>query len=245
MRAAASLLREPPWPWLVVISAGGWLGLVGLGGREPLDGLCLSASQLLLDQGVAAALAGFPLRSGLAWIAWLLMLVAMMPLLLAPPLQYLQDRMPARRRASALSLFLAGYGGIWMAACLPLVGLGALLRALGESVGIVAVLPALVLAGVWQVSPWKQARLNECHRSPRLRYRRPEADVDALLFGVFEALNCLASCWALMLVPLTMGTFHLQAMVLVTGVMVSERLNPARSVRWRWPLSSDRPRALI
>jgi predicted metal-binding membrane protein len=58
----------------------------------------------------------------------------------------------------------------------------------------------LVLAGVWQLTPWKQACLRHC-RSPMdlLLHRWRDGVGGGLRMGVEHGLYCLGCCWALML----------------------------------------------
>ena len=54
---------------------------------------------------------------------WVLMLVAMMSPVLIPPVRHIRLRSFAHRRARSIVLFVAGYGAMWMAAGVMLLGL--------------------------------------------------------------------------------------------------------------------------
>src|SRR6476619_4277172 len=95
-------------------------------------------------------------------IDWVLMLVAMMAPMLVAPLYHIRICTFARRRIRSMTLFVAGYGTIWMIA--------------GIAIGIVGLaatwfmpqsyLPAMIvglIALIWQASPFKQRCLNRCH----------------------------------------------------------------------------------
>ena len=83
---------------------------------------------------------------------------------------------------------------------------------------------ALALAGLYQLSPLKDACLSAC-RSPlsmigRL-YRRGMGG--GWRVGVAHALNCLGCCWALMLVMFATGVGSLVWMLGLTAVMIVEK----------------------
>ena len=92
----------------------------------------------------------------------------------------------------------------------------------------------LVLAGVYQVSPLKDACLRAC-RTPlsmvAQHYRSGAAG--GWRVGFAHALNCLGCCWALMLVMFATGVGSLLWMLGLTAVMVAEKTtrSGARLVR--------------
>ena len=92
-------------------------------------------------------------------MAWLLMLLAMMPPLLAPQFLHVWRRSLTRRRIRAVTLFLLGYLILWFLAGAVLT-LGSLVLA---SVALIAAVPPLVLAALislfWQATPLKQMSL--------------------------------------------------------------------------------------
>jgi len=170
-------------------------------------------------------------------LAWLLMLLAMMPPLLAQPIRHLWDRSLRRRRKRAVALFVAAYAAVWMLAGLVLMAAAILLRALA---GGAALLPssalAIAIALLWQATPAKQICLNRCHRLPRLSVFDLAADLDCLRYGLVAALWCVATCWALMLVPLLADGAHEVLMAVISVMLLAERQTPARPARWRLAL---------
>jgi predicted metal-binding membrane protein len=86
---------------------------------------------------------------------------------------------------------------------------------------------ALVLAGVFQLTPLKDACLRAC-RSPLSligqHYRGGAAG--GWRVGSRHALNCLGCCWALMLVMFATGVGSLVWMVVLTALMVAEKVAP-------------------
>jgi predicted metal-binding membrane protein len=161
------------------------------------------------------------------------MLAAMMAPLLIAPMRHIRDRSFARRRARAIALFATGYAAIWMptGAVLLILALTLGMGALGS--WLTAVLTT-IFALVWQFSPIKQRCLNRCHAHPELAAFGLAADLDALGFGLRHGIWCVGSCWALMLLPLLLSRGHLAAMVAVTLLLLSERLDSPAPVRWHW-----------
>jgi predicted metal-binding membrane protein len=82
----------------------------------------------------------------------------------------------------------------------------------------------LVLAGVYQLSPLKDACLRACRTPLSIigqRYRGGAAG--GWRIGLAHALSCLGCCWALMLVMFATGVGSLLWMLALTAVMVVEK----------------------
>jgi predicted metal-binding membrane protein len=166
---------------------------------------------------------------------WLIMLVAMMSPLLAAPFRYLWVRSLARRRWLAIILFLIAYISIWIIAGIVLMLAALLLQIMAGEKWLVAPGIALVLAVLWQSSPWKQVCLNRCHWQPRLCAFGLAAVRDCLYYGAVKGFWCVGACWALMLFPLTAVHAHLALMAVTALIIIIERYRPARPARWRIP----------
>jgi len=83
---------------------------------------------------------------------------------------------------------------------------------------------ALLLAGLYQLSPLKDACLRAC-RSPMSVIGRHYARglAGGWRVGRSHALNCLGCCWALMLVMFATGVGSLAWMIGLSGVMLAEK----------------------
>jgi predicted metal-binding membrane protein len=162
-------------------------------------------------------------------VTWLLMATAMMLPLLTAPLRHVRARSFARRRTRSVALFLAAYLAVWAAAGVPLVGVSVL----GPRSGATALLVAVAVVVTWQCSPAKQRCLNRLHAHPPLAAFGTAADLAALRFGVTHALWCVGSCWALMLLPLLVGSGHLGVMCAAALWLAAERLDDPQPLRWR------------
>jgi predicted metal-binding membrane protein len=236
VRAVLSLLREPPWPTLIGVTACGWASIAFTDDATTMASLCGTADNVRFTEGGHALEVAllFASPSRLA-ASWLLMLVAMMTPLLATPFHHLWVRSLARRRWRAIAVFLMGYLAIWMSAAPIMATAAIVLRMAADRAGVSTLFAVLVVVCAWQASPWKQACLNRCHWTPRLSVFGVAADADCLRYGIAYACRCVGTCWALMLAPLTAGHVHLPVMAVAAAVMIVERLRPARPARWRLP----------
>ena len=166
------------------------------------------------------------------WGRWALMLVGMMGPLLVAPVLHVRERSFARRRTRGIALFVLGYGAIWMLAAVVLMPLASYLT----------VASGAAIALLWQWSPLKQRALNRGHGHPELAAFGAAADAAALRFGLTHGAWCLASCWALMLLPFLVVHGHLVAMAVVTLWLIAEKLDRPAKPRWsmRLPLKATR-----
>lgn len=232
-----SVLAEPPFPVLITITLLGWVVML-------LQGHHLGISaHLIASEGngyshISQALhtnLNFHSLTLMGWY-WLIMLVAMMSPVLAEPMRHVWLRSLARRRWSAIILFLIGYISIWMLAGMVLMLAAHLLELIAGDKWLVAFGPALVLVVVWQVSPWKQVCLNQCHWTPGLSAFGLAAVRDSLYYGIVKGFWCIGTCWALMLLPLTSVHAHLALMAATSFIIIFERYRPPRPAQWRIPL---------
>ncbi len=163
---------------------------------------------------------------------WSLMLCAMMLPVLILPIGYIRRSSFSYRRARSTALFLVGYFALWIAAGPVLLTLAATLRLHAPQSWLPAI-AVLVVALLWQSSPWKQIFLNRCHVHIGLSAFGFTADLSALRFGLVHGLWCAGSCWAWMLFPLLLPHGHLLAMALVSVLVFAERIESAAPPRWR------------
>ena len=170
----------------------------------------------------------------LLWAMWAVMMIGMMLPSAAPTI--LLYGLAARRRqgidaAGPVYALAAGYVVIW-----ALFGVlaTALQRALGElfllSPMMEATSPAagaalLLVAGVYQLTPLKQACLTAC-QSPLgfLLSRWRDGVRGAFRMGLEHGLYCLGCCWALMLLLFAGGVMNLAVIGALTVFVVFEKL---------------------
>jgi len=165
-------------------------------------------------------------------LGWGLMVVAMMMPKLVMPIRHIYSRSFKSRRFSSASLFVLGYIAVWMV-------VGVVMTAIIIAVNLLmpnSYVPAIILGVIvliWEFSPVKQVSLNNGHEHPTLSAFGWEASRDALVFGVKHGVWCVASGWALMLLPMLLPQGHNLAMFIVTIIMVSEHLEHPQPPRWR------------
>ena len=149
-----TLLGRQPWPLLLIASLLGWTALLGLQHSLLVPEICsvMAASWPNLDARTIEAVLLVNSPIGLA-LSWLVMLLAMMPLLLAQPLLHLWVRSLARRRMRAIGAFLIAYFAVWMAAGPILLAIAVAVRMATKGSDVLAVALALVLALLWRVCP--------------------------------------------------------------------------------------------
>lgn len=184
-----------------------------------------------MDAGPGTPLGGF---AGFL-VSWTVMMAAMMlPAELRFTLAFAQfARTEATRPALAVIFFLGGYllcwGGFGALAWLGDRGLRAVFAPVlawdawgPETTGTV-----LAIAGLYQVSRWKQACLDHCI-SPFaffVQHWRP-GPRGALRMGLAHGAYCIGCCWSLMLVLFALGIMSLYWMTLLALAMFAEKVLP-------------------
>lgn len=169
-------------------------------------------------------------------VMWVAMMVAMM-LPSALPMVVIYRRAAAfrndRRPDLSAALLILGYFGVWSALGLLAYAAGMLAsdaamrwtpvsRAVPPACGA-----ALVLCGVFQLTPMKSACLRHC-RDPLglVASHLAGGPLSALRLGIHHGLFCAACCWALMLIQLVLGIMSIPVMVVVAVVIALEKLIP-------------------
>ena len=159
-----------------------------------------------------------------------LAVTAMMSVMMAPTVApwvvafHRVSRAPGAGLGGAWStvLFATGYLGVWLAFA-TVVSFARLVVAVpGEWGGAL-----LVGAGLYQLSPLKQACLTHC-RSPFsfLLARWKDGPRSALALGFAHGLYCLGCCWALMLTMFVAGLANAWWMAALAVVTFAEQVWP-------------------
>jgi predicted metal-binding membrane protein len=139
---------------------------------------------------------------------------------------------PARATAQIVA-FGAGYLIVWSAFAIVAALLqraltnALLLTPMMEPVTNRAASAVIALAGVYQLTPVKRACLAEC-QSPAafvMRHWRT-GTAGALRMGLMHGAFCLGCCWALMLLLFAGGVMHLPTILLLTILVLVEKLLP-------------------
>lgn len=173
-------------------------------------------------------------------VMWLTMMVAMMFPTVAP--MVLAHRMVVmQRREGSLPtvVFVAGYLLIWaVIGLVPLAGV-LLYQAFAMNIDArwltVAGGAVLVIAGLYQFTPWKSFCLTHC-RTPMhfiLTHDFGGGSPAALRAGVSHGLYCLGCCWALMAVLVIVGLMSLVWMAVIALVFLLEK-------NWRYGVATSK-----
>lgn len=176
-------------------------------------------------------------RIVMLWAMWAAMMAGMMLPSAAPLLllyaRAMRNRESVARPAIRIYSMAAGYLFVWAAFS---IGATALQRALAStSVLTMMMEPSnprvaaglLILAGIYQLTPFKDTCLSAC-RSPigLLSTRWREGARGAFYMGASHGLYCLGCCWALMLLLFAGGVMNLTVITALTVWVAIEKLAP-------------------
>ncbi len=227
---ALALLALLAWGWL-------WLGAgMDMPPQVSLHLFPRRAAQPM-DMAMPAAPAAWATAQLLLAISmWWVMMVAMMLPAVAPMiLLYVRaGSASADGLRPSPAAFLAGYLGIWGLFSLAAAGLQDGLQSWGvvapmtmDSTARWLSMGLLVAAGIYQLSPLKDACLAHC-RHPAVflsRHYRPGA-WGALRMGAIHGAFCLGCCWLLMALLFVGGVMNLAWIALLTLLVAAEKLLP-------------------
>jgi len=195
---------------------------------------CAAAAWLVTAQKAASmgGMGGMAMvGAGLFIVTWVVMMVAMMFPAIAPMVLTHAGMVRSRGDGTVPTVaFVVGYLVVWTAA--GLVPLGAV-QFVGSSIAapINGWLPRLggavvVLAGVYQLTPLKNACLRAC-RPPLsfiLTHDFGGGRSGAARAGISHGLHCLGCCWALMAVLAVLGLMNLAWMAAFAVVFFLEKM---------------------
>jgi predicted metal-binding membrane protein len=167
---------------------------------------------------------------------WLVMMAAMMfPGATPMILTFHQIEVRKRERQPFLStwMFVAGYLLVWAWAGLAAYAGARIAEALAERVALSPITAArasgvlFIVAGFYQLTPWKDFCLSKCRRPINfiMRARRGEIN-DALYMGTAHGAYCLGCCWLLFVILFPLGIMNIGAMAVVTLVVFAEKVLP-------------------
>jgi predicted metal-binding membrane protein len=176
-------------------------------------------------------------RLVLLWAMWAAMMAGMMlpsalPLLMLYA-RGMRNRQNVTNPAARIYAMAAGYAAVW---AMFSVGATVLQRLLANASLLTMMMePAqprvaaalLILAGIYQLTPLKDACLDLC-RSPitLLSTRWREGAGGAFRMGASHGLYCLGCCWALMLLLFAGGVMNLTVILALTVWVAIEKLAP-------------------
>ena len=217
-------MGAPHWLALFGLILGAWVMLYAMAlpadlrasarifGAEFWESLCT----------VTPDAAGF----GRVVLMWALMAAAMMAPTALPAFATYEDL--GRSTQVRFGALVAGYLIVWLGFSLLAGGLqmalfgAGLVSAFGDSLSVWLSAGLLLVAGLYQFSPVKEACLSKC-RAP-LTFFMAHWDEGPLRNGLRLGLVCLGCCWALMLLAFVGGVMNIAFMGLATLIMVIEKL---------------------
>jgi predicted metal-binding membrane protein len=206
------------WAWIVVMA-------------RDMDGPMTGASAWMMTPAWGAR------HVFLLWAMWAVMMAGMM-LPLAAPLLLLYGA-AARRHAPGATpskqiyALAAGYIAVWALFSVVATAAQRLLSMLlimspmmtitSPAVGAVL----LLLAGLYQLTPFKHACLRKCQSPLSFLMHRWRAGVaGAFHMGVNHGITCLGCCWALMLLLFAGGVMNLAVIAALTVFVAFEKFAP-------------------
>ncbi|MGI9303418.1 MAG: DUF2182 domain-containing protein [Gammaproteobacteria bacterium] len=173
----------------------------------------------------------------LTFLMWSVMMMAMMVPSAFPMIMMFTAINRRKREASqphvSTWIFLVGYiiawGGFSALATLVQWQLhhNALLTPMMENSSYVLAGVVLIIAGLYQFTPWKDVCLNKC-RTPLgfVMTQWRDGARGALIMGLKHGLFCVGCCWALMLVLFAVGVMNMLWVVLITLFVIFEKVIP-------------------
>lgn len=178
------------------------------------------------------------------FVMWTIMMIAMMtPSILPMVSLYVTVSKNKRNKGQAYVptlIFLLGYLIAWT---LFSVGISALqyplhvaglLNPMMDSRSYLLSGGILVLAGIYQWTPFKDACLQQC-RTPLhfLMTRWREGNGGAIRMGLSHGIYCIGCCWALMVVMFAVGVMNVLWMVVIAGFVLAEKISPFSALVFR------------
>jgi predicted metal-binding membrane protein len=166
---------------------------------------------------------------------WVTMMAAMM-LPSAIPMVMLFAKVSEqseRRPAAATALFVTGYLITWAAYGLVAFALFRLVRAVDpgflawDRAGPEITGAAIVLAGIYQLTPLKSVCLRHC-RTPLsfVMHHWHGGALGAVRMGVEHGGWCIGCCWALMVLLFAVGVMSITWMVVIAAIVLAEKVLP-------------------
>jgi predicted metal-binding membrane protein len=208
------------------------------GGMRMPGGWTMSMMWMVMPGGTAWSTAAMFL------LMWQAMMIAMM-LPSTWPILALYRRVALFHESphATLGTTLAGVGyfAVWLAFAAAAFGAGfglsnwAMHAARVSALAPRAAALALILAGVYQLTPLKQSCLRHC-REPLLYLShvwKPGLG-GALHLGLHHGWFCASCCWALMLIQMLLGLMNLTAMAAIAAVIALEKLWKRGPLLSRW-----------
>ena len=224
---------------LAVITALAWADLVWLAGDMAMGGMDMTGYRMIpAGRGLMmpADAPWQPIEFGYVFVMWVVMMIGMMmpsaaPMILIYARVGRQAAVQGKPFASS-GWFAGGYLAAWAVFSLVATSAqwalerAALLTPMMESASNKLGAAVLILAGVYQWAPLKDACLSHC-RSPLLFIQRHggfrREPLGALALGFRHGIYCIGCCWALMALLFVGGVMNLFWIATLAILVLSKR----------------------
>ena len=172
----------------------------------------------------------------LLFMMWAVMMIAMMTPSILPMLMLyttLNARKKVQGQESASSMvLLAGYLSSWVLFSLFItfpqyfLHTNGFLNMMMEPINVYLAAFVLVLAGIYQFTPYKDACLNVC-QSPLsfLTNNWQDGNLGAFIIGYKHGFYCVGCCWALMLTLFALGVMNILWVIVLTVFVLFEKVS--------------------
>jgi predicted metal-binding membrane protein len=225
---------------LAIVTALAWADLVWLANDMWMGGMDMTGFRMIpAGQGWMMPISApwLPIEFGAVFAMWVVMMIGMMTPSVAPIiLVYVRigRQAAAEHRPFASAWFALGYLLSWtgfsIAATFAQWALqrAALLTPMMESASNGLGAAILIIAGVYQWTPLKDACLSYC-QSPLgfvLRYGFRREPTGALALGFRHGLYCIGCCWAVMVLLFVVGVMNLFWIAALSALVLVEKVAP-------------------
>ncbi len=168
---------------------------------------------------------------------WMTMMIAMMLPVVAPWIlslsKIINKDTPGQSSLVSAGLFLLGYLTVWTSFSFIATSFqwvlqyNTLLSSDQKIVNTIANGIVLLLAGIYQFTPYKKACLYHC-RTPISFFLTSwkEGKLGVYQMGLQHGLFCLGCCWALMLLSFVFGLMNMIWMAIITFQLIAEKILP-------------------
>lgn len=226
-RAARDQMMSGPMPWLAGVSL---LGLTIQLVKPNADTIAAICGRVDLRVLIDPSAWGVVLNPYTMFFDWSVMLLLMMPLLLSQPIGHVLRLNLKIYKTVSVFIFSLAYFSIFVAAGVVLIPTAMLVSYFTFDDFLLA-----VFAILWSASPLAQSFRNLCHKYEAISVRGGRWLYGHVQAGWRHGTRCLMVCWPWMMLPLLIETAHTFAMIFVTLYLLSDRLAPAGTIRWRLP----------
>ncbi len=240
--------------WLYILGMGWHMNTIPFMGDNSMD-MSMDTKDMNMDSSknlISSILSWMPPMEGawsnkdfiLVFLMWSVMMIAMLtPSIL--PMLLLFTTLSYRIKEQGIDsssplILLIGYLMSWVLFSLVITFpqylmhqhnlLNPMMEPMHGYIGVIV----LVLAGIYQFTPWKDACLTVC-QSPLgfLTNNWKDGNLGAFVIGYRHGFYCVGCCWALMLTLFALGVMNIMWVVILTIFVLFEKLSYKNPLLYR------------